>query len=278
MNFTPQGKHLIGGDWVASEARFQSSPAHGQSHSFSVGTAALVDRAVRAAEEAFWSFSATRRETRADFLNRIADEIDLRGAEITEIGSGETGLPGARLEGERGRTTGQLRLFAAHILEGAYLDTRHDSALPERHPAPRPELYMMQRPIGPVAVFGASNFPLAFSVAGGDTAAALAAGCPVVVKGHSAHPGTSEIIAEAIHAAVARCGLHTGVFSLIQGGKREVGTALVQHPLIKAVGFTGSLGGGRALFDLCAARPEPIPVFWRNRLGQSDVSAAGGSE
>jgi alpha-ketoglutaric semialdehyde dehydrogenase len=261
MSFTPRGKHLIGGDWVASDARFQSSPAHGQSYSFAVGTPALVDQAVRAAEEAFWSFSTTRRAKRADFLNAIADEIDLRGAEITEIGSSETGLPGARLEGERGRTTGQLRLFAAHILEGSYLDNRHDSALPDRQPAPRPELYTMQRPIGPVAVFGASNFPLAFSVAGGDTAAALAAGCPVVVKSHSAHPGTCEIIADAIHAAVARCGLHTGVFSLIQGGNREVGAALVQHPLITAVGFTGSLAGGRALFDLCAARPEPIPFF-----------------
>src|SRR5690606_27771040 len=127
--------------------------------------------------------------------------------------------------------------------------------------APRPEIRLMERPIGPVAVFGASNFPLAFSTAGGDTAAALAAGCPVVVKGHSAHPGTGEIIAEAIHAAIVKTGVHPGVFSLIQGGKREVGTSLVQHPRIKAVGFTGSLAGGRALFDLCAARPEPIPFF-----------------
>ena len=120
---------------------------------------------------------------------------------------------------------------------------------------------MMQRPIGPVAVFGASNFPLAFSVAGGDTASALAAGCPVVVKGHDAHPGTSEIVADAIQNAIEKCGVHPGTFSLVQGGTREVGQALVQHPLIKAVGFTGSLGGGRALFDLCAQRPEPIPFF-----------------
>jgi NADP-dependent aldehyde dehydrogenase len=192
---------------------------------------------------------------------RIADAIEARGPQITAIGSSETGLPAARLEGERGRTTGQLRLFAEHILKGDYLDRRHDEALPDRKPLPRPELKMMQRPIGPVAVFGASNFPLAFSVAGGDTAAALAAGCPVVVKGHSAHPGTGEIVADAIHAAIAKCGLHKGVFSLIQGGKRDVGQALVQHPLVKAVGFTGSLAGGRALFDLCAARPEPIPFF-----------------
>ncbi|WP_274963298.1 aldehyde dehydrogenase (NADP(+)), partial [Thioclava electrotropha] len=142
-----------------------------------------------------------------------------------------------------------------------YLDRRHDKALPDRQPLPRPDLRMMQRPIGPVAVFGASNFPLAFSTAGGDTAAALAAGCPVVVKGHSAHPGTGEIVAEAIKAAVEKCNMPKGVFSLIQGGRRDVGQGLVQHPLIKAVGFTGSLGGGRALFDLCAQRPEPIPFF-----------------
>ncbi|MCA1970293.1 MAG: aldehyde dehydrogenase (NADP(+)), partial [Rhizobium sp.] len=191
----------------------------------------------------------------------IAEEIDARGDDITEIGSGETGLPKARLVGERGRTVGQLRLFAAHILKGDYLDRRHDAALPDRQPLPRPDLKLMQRPIGPVGVFGASNFPLAFSTAGGDTASALAAGCPVVVKGHEAHPGTAEIVAAAIDAAIKRCGVHPGVFSLVQGGNREVGTALVQHPLIKAIGFTGSLGGGRALFDLCAKRPEPIPFF-----------------
>jgi NADP-dependent aldehyde dehydrogenase len=133
--------------------------------------------------------------------------------------------------------------------------------LPDRQPAPRPEIRLMQQPIGPVAVFGASNFPLAFSTAGGDTASALAAGCPVVVKGHSAHPGTGEIIAEAVAEAVTKCNLHPGVFSLVQGGRRDVGTALVTHPLIKAVGFTGSLAGGRALFDLCVSRPEPIPFF-----------------
>ena len=261
MTFTPHGKHLIVGDWVAGEASFTSEPAHGDAHSFSVGTPALVDAAVRAAEDAFWTYGYATRETRAAFLNTIADEIDARGEAITQIGTQETGLPEARLQGERGRTVGQLRLFAEHILKGDYLDRRHDKALPDRQPLPRPDMKMVQRAIGPVAVFGASNFPLAFSTAGGDTASALAAGCPVVVKGHSAHPGTGEIIADAIAAAIAKCGMHPGVFSLIQGGKRDVGTALVQHPLIKAVGFTGSLGGGRALFDLCAARPEPIPFF-----------------
>jgi alpha-ketoglutaric semialdehyde dehydrogenase len=175
-----------------------ADPAHGPAHAFSVGTPALVDAPAKAAEAAFWSYGYSSREARAAFLNAIADEIEARADAITEIGTQETGLPEARLQGERGRTTGQLRLFAEHILKGDYLDRRHDAALPDRQPLPRPDLRMVQRPIGPVAVFGASNFPLAFSVAGGDTASALAAGCPVVVKGHSAHPGTSEIVAEAI--------------------------------------------------------------------------------
>ena len=259
--YTPHGKHLIAGEWVGSPSVFSSEPAHGEAHTFHVGTPELVDRACNAAEAAFAAYAGTSRVARAAFLDRIADEIDARGAAITAIGTSETGLPQARLEGERGRTTGPLRLCADHIRKCDYLDRRHDPALPDRQPAPRPELNMMQRPIGPVAVFGASNFPLAFSTAGGDTAAALAAGCPVVVKGHSAHPGTGEIVAEAVQAAIVACGMPAGVFSLIQGGRRDVGQALVQHPLIKAVGFTGSLGGGRALFDLCAARPEPIPFF-----------------
>ena len=255
------GKHLIAGTWVAGETTFQSSPATGGPLTYSVGTPAHVDAAVRAAEAAFPAYAATSREERAVFLEKIAEEIEARGAEITAIGTSETGLPVGRLEGERGRTTGQLRLFASHIRDGAYLDRRTDAAQPDRKPAARPELRMMQRPIGPVAVFGASNFPLAFSTAGGDTASALAAGCPVVVKGHSAHPGTGEIVAQAIDAAVKACGMPAGVFSLVQGGRRDVGEALVQHPLINAVGFTGSLGGGRALFDLCAARKNPIPFF-----------------
>ncbi|MGJ8569376.1 MAG: aldehyde dehydrogenase (NADP(+)) [Hoeflea sp.] len=261
MSFTPHGKHLIAGNWIAGDTTFRSEPADGPAHDFNVGTPGLVDRACMAAEDAFWSYGYTARSERAEFLNAIADEIEARGEEITEIGTQETGLPAGRMEGERGRTVGQLRLFATHIMRGDYLDQRHDPALPERKPMPRPDLKVVQRPIGPVAVFGASNFPLAFSTAGGDTAAALAAGCPVVVKGHNAHPGTGEIVAEAIHAAISRCGIHPGVFSLVQGNTREVGQALVQHPLIRAVGFTGSLGGGRALFDLCAARPEPIPFF-----------------
>lgn len=261
MGYTPHGKQLIAGEKITGETTFNSAPATGTAHSFSVGTPAMIDKACLAAEAAFASYSQTTPQERAVFLETIADEIDARADAITEIGSQETGLPQGRLQGERGRTTGQLKLFASHIRDGNYLDRRFDEALPDRAPIPRPDLKLVQRPIGPVAVFGASNFPLAFSTAGGDTASALAAGCPVVVKGHSAHPGTGEIVGDAIAAAVEKCKLHPGVFSLVQGGKRDVGQSLVQHPLINAVGFTGSLGGGRALFDLCAARENPIPFF-----------------
>lgn len=261
MNYTPHGKHLIAGKWVGGAGTFHSAPVSGTAFSFSIGTPEDVCAAVEAAEEAFLSYGWTTSEQRASFLEKIADEIEARGAAITEIGTAETGLPEARLEGERGRTTGQLRFFADHIRKGSYLDRRKDEALPDRIPLPRPELQMVQRPIGPVAVFGASNFPLAFSTAGGDTASALAAGCPVVVKGHPAHPGTGELVAEAISAAIKSCDIHPGVFSFIQDNGFEVGKALVEHPLICAVGFTGSLRGGRALFDLCAQRPVPIPFF-----------------
>ncbi|MDQ1900988.1 aldehyde dehydrogenase (NADP(+)) [Paracoccus sp. WLY502] len=261
MTFTPHGKHLVAGEWLDGEGTFRSSPAQGDGHDFSAGTADLVNRACEAAEAAFAAYSATSREDRARFLEAIADEIEARAEAITAMGTAETGLPEARLQGERGRTTGQLRLFADHIRKGDYLDRRHDPALPDRQPLPRPDLRLIQRPIGPVGVFGASNFPLAFSTAGGDTASALAAGCPVVVKGHPAHPATGEIVAEAVHAAIQATGMPAGVFNFIHGNTHHVGAALVQHPLIKAVGFTGSLRGGRALFDLCAARPEPIPFF-----------------
>jgi len=262
MTFLPHGKNLVGGSWKSSARTFVSSPVDGgKAHHYSSATVESVDAAAQAAEEAFWSFGYSARETRANFLERIADEIENRGEEITDIGCQETGLPAARFVGERGRTVGQLRLFASHARAGGYLDRRYDAALPNRQPLPPPDLRMLQRPIGPVAVFGASNFPLAFSVAGGDTASALAAGCPVVVKGHPAHPGTSEVVAGAVAAAVAACDLHPGVFSMLHGDTLEAGAALVQHPHIKAVGFTGSLRGGRALFDLCAQREEPIPFF-----------------
>ena len=255
------GNSLVAGEWLGSEARFENAPLDGPSDSFSKGTPELVNLACEKAEEAFWSYGYSTAATRADFLRVVAEEIDARGAAITEVGQRETGLPEARLEGERGRTVGQLRLFADHIEAGDYLDRRHDMALPDRAPLPRPDIRMMQRPLGPVAVFGASNFPLAFSSAGGDTASALAAGCPVVVKGHPAHPGVTDLVAQAFDAAIKKTGVHPGVFSSIQDGGPAVGAALVTHPLIRAVGFTGSLKGGRALFDLCAARPEPIPFF-----------------
>jgi NADP-dependent aldehyde dehydrogenase len=261
MSYVPHGKHLIAGNWVAANETFPSEPTNGEPFSFSRGTPEHVNKAVEAAEEAFATYGWLADEERAKFLETIADEIESRGADITALGTAETGLPEARLEGERGRTTGQLRFFAEHIRKGTYLDRRKDEALPDRTPLPRPELQMVQRPIGPVAVFGASNFPLAFSTAGGDTASALAAGCPVVVKGHPAHPGTGELVADAIAAAIEKCDLHPGVFSLVQDGGQAVGKALVEHPLICAVGFTGSLRGGRALFDLCAQRAVPIPFF-----------------
>lgn len=248
---------------------FENDPVSGEPVSIVAGTVALVEQAAKAAADAFKSYGRATRAQRAELLRAIAEEIDARGALITATGTAETGLPTARLEGERGRTVGQLRLFAEYIEKGDYLDLRHDTALPDRAPLPRPDLRLMQRPLGPVAIFGASNFPLAFSTAGGDTASALAAGCPVVVKGHPGHPGTAAIVAEAIDAAVARCGLHPGTFSQVNDGgpgnggadSRAVGAALVQSPYIKAVGFTGSLGGGRALFDLACRREEPIPFF-----------------
>lgn len=223
--------------------------------------AVTVDAAARAAEEAFLTYGYASSQQRATFLDTIAAEIENRTDQIVVTCMAESHLPEARVRSEIGRTTGQLRMFAGHIRTPDYLDHRHDPALPDRAPLPRPELHLLQRPIGPVAVFGASNFPLAFSTAGGDTASALAAGCPVVVKGHEAHPETSALVADAIHAAVAECDLHPGVFTLVQGTGHAIGAELVQHPLIRAVGFTGSLRGGRALFDLCAQRSAPIPFF-----------------
>ncbi|MTH95437.1 aldehyde dehydrogenase (NADP(+)) [Roseibium sp. RKSG952] len=255
------GRHFILGRWVGGTTTFASSPASGSSMDFAQCPHGLVDTAAAGAEAAFETYGWLTRAERAAFLQTIADEIDARKQEIVDIASNETGLPTPRLSGEHGRTVNQLRQFAKHLEIGGYLDLRHDQAQPERKEAPRPDLRLIQRPIGPVVVFGASNFPLAFSVAGGDTAAALAAGCPVIVKGHPAHPGTSETVARAIEAAVLSSKIEPGVFSLIQGDQHQVGEWLVQHKLITAVGFTGSLRGGRALFDLCARRANPIPFY-----------------
>ncbi|BFM50743.1 aldehyde dehydrogenase (NADP(+)) [Marinomonas sp. THO17] len=220
-----------------------------------------VDQAVALAWQAFDDYRAMAHERRAEFLETIADEILALGDQLVERAMAETGLPQARIEGERGRTMGQLRLFASVVRMGKFLDARIDPALPDRAPLPRADLRLQKIPLGPVAVFGASNFPLAFSVAGGDTASALAAGCPVVVKAHSAHPGTSELVGRAIQQAVKKCHLPEGVFSLLFGAGSDVGGALVAHPDIKAVGFTGSRAGGVALMNIAANRSEPIPVY-----------------
>lgn len=260
MTWTPSGKHLIAGEWVQSASTFTSYPYQGKSHQFSAGTKEEVKKACEKADEAFWSYGYLSRQERSRFLVKIAEAIEKRMDALVNIAHEETAKPKAGLEGETARTINQLKMFADHILNDDYLDYRHDEALPERTP-PRPDLIMVQRPVGPVGVFGASNFPIAFSTAGGDTAAALAAGCPVVVKGHPAHPGTGEIVAEAINEAREACEIHPGVFSFVQGNTNEVGEALALDPHIKAIGFTGSLGGGRALYNLCASREVPIPFF-----------------
>jgi len=229
--------------------------------SYGGATAADVAKACGLAESAFTPYRATTPEVRATFLELVASKIDALGDALTDRACAETGLPRGRIEGERGRTVGQLRLFAREVREGSWQDVRLDPALPDRKPLPRPDLRMRMIPLGPVGVFGASNFPLAFSVAGGDTASALAAGCPVVVKGHPAHPGTSEMVGRAIQAAVKEAGMPEGVFSLLFGVGDTVGQALVADPHIKAVGFTGSRAGGLALAKIAAARPEPIPVY-----------------
>jgi alpha-ketoglutaric semialdehyde dehydrogenase len=232
-----------------------------QGTAFTVHGPAEVGALCTAAAEAFDSYRGTNRETRATFLEKIAEEILEIGDHLIEEAMSESGLPRARLEGERGRTMGQLRLFADVVRKGAWQQLRIDPALPDRQPLPRPDIRLRMIPVGPVAVFGASNFPLAFSTAGGDTASALAAGCPVVVKGHPAHPRTGELVASAIARAVAACGLPIGVFGHLVGPSKELGAALVQDPRIAAVGFTGSRGGGLALAKLAQARDVPIPVY-----------------
>jgi alpha-ketoglutaric semialdehyde dehydrogenase len=213
------------------------------------------------ADEAFAVYRKTSGRERAAFLRRIADGIEAIIPEIVDRANRETALPEARLKGEAARTINQLRLFAQVVEEGSWVNARIDPAQPERKPLPRSDIRSMLRPLGPVAVFGASNFPLAFSAAGGDTAAAFAAGNPVIVKAHHAHPGTSELVGQVIARAAAECGLPAGVFALLFGPGAEIGAALVEHPNVKAVGFTGSLSGGKALMDRAAARPEPIPCF-----------------
>ena len=220
-----------------------------------------VDRAANLAEEAFAIYSRLPGMEKGRFLRHIATGIESIAPELVERAHQETALPEKRLQGEVARTVNQLRLFAQVIEEGSWAMARIDPAEPRRAPLPRADIRSVLRPLGPVAVFAASNFPLAFSVAGGDTASALAAGNPVIVKAHSAHPGTSEMVGQVICRSLRECGLPAGVFALIFGSGALVGSALVQHPAIKAVGFTGSLSGGKALMQLAATRPEPIPCF-----------------
>ncbi|RAU45816.1 MULTISPECIES: aldehyde dehydrogenase (NADP(+)) [unclassified Pseudomonas] len=228
-------------------------------YDFHQATEAEVDAAARAAASAYPMYRALSAEKRAQFLDAIADEIDALDDEFIATVCRETALPTARIQGERARVTGQMRLFAKVLRRGDFYGARIDLPLPDRKPAPRPDLRQYRIGLGPVAVFGASNFPLAFSTAGGDTASALAAGCPVVFKAHSGHMATAEIVAGALVRAAERTGMPNGVFNMIYGG--GVGEWLVKHPAIQAVGFTGSLKGGRALCDMAAARPQPIPVF-----------------
>ncbi|QHF45100.1 aldehyde dehydrogenase (NADP(+)) [Pseudomonas sp. S35] len=225
------------------------------------GNAEHVAQACALAWAAFDGYRETSLEQRATFLETIAAQIEALGDALIDRAVAETGLPRPRIQGERGRTCGQLRSFARTVRAGEWLDVRVDTAQPQRAPLPRPDLRQRHIALGPVAVFGASNFPLAFSVAGGDTASALAAGCPVIVKAHSAHPGTSELVGQALTRAVRACGLPDGVFSLLYGSGREVGIALVTDARIKAVGFTGSRSGGLALTQAAQARPEPIAVY-----------------
>lgn len=239
------------------------NPATGASLSteFQEATSEEIEKAIQLAEDAFIVYRKKSGKEKAAFLEQI-------GAEIMEVGDAlikrcmeETGLPEARLQGERGRTVNQLKLFATLLREGSWIDARIDTAIPDRQPIPKPDIRQIKIALGPVGIFGASNFPLAFSVAGGDTASALAAGCPVIVKAHPAHPGTSEMVAAAIIQAGKKRGMPEGVFSMVQGASVEVGMAIVKHPLIKAIGFTGSFKGGKAIYDAAVSRVEPIPVY-----------------
>ncbi len=258
------GELFIGGRRIARAEKFFGIEAASGAQlqpGFSTATAADIDAACELAWDAFDSYRQLAAEARAAFLEAIAENIMALGEDLLTRANAETGLPLPRLTGERARTVGQLRLFADEVRKGGWQGVRIDPALPDRKPLPRADLRLRKIPLGPVAVFGASNFPLAFSVAGGDTAAALAAGCPVVVKGHPAHPGTSELVARAIVDAVQGCKLPEGVFSLLNGTSNALGGGLVAHPRIKAVGFTGSRAGGLALMKIAAERPEPIPVY-----------------
>ncbi|QFT20174.1 Alpha-ketoglutaric semialdehyde dehydrogenase [Pseudomonas sp. THAF187a] len=257
------GHNYIGGERRAAgtveHKSLDASSGEALPYTFIQATPEEVDAAAQAAAAAYPLYRNLSAVRRAEFLEAIADEIDALGDDFVALVTRETALPAARIQGERGRTSGQMRLFAKVLRRGDFYGARIDRAQPERQPLPRPDLRQYQIGVGPVAVFGASNFPLAFSTAGGDTASALAAGCPVVFKAHSGHMATAECVADALIRAAEKTGMPKGVFNMIFGG--GVGEILVKHPAIQAVGFTGSLKGGRALCDMAAARPQPIPVF-----------------
>ena len=228
---------------------------------FKEATKEEINEAAEKAATAFQEYRKTNGIQRADFLDRIAEEIEHVREDLIQRCNLETGLPEARLSGELGRTTNQLRLFSGLLREGSWVNARIDTSDPDRKPIPKPDMRSMQIPLGPVGVFGASNFPLAFSVAGGDSASALAAGCTIIVKAHPAHPGTSEIVGNAVRKAVLACNMPDGTFSMVHGKTNEVGLAIVKNENVKAIGFTGSFNGGKALFDAAAQREEPIPVY-----------------
>lgn len=260
-----KGQSIIAGNRVAGAGRiiYGYNPATDEAlePSYSMIDESQLKIATLAAAEAYRSFSRLDPENHARFLEKVADNIDALDEELTQRLMTETGLSEARAVGERGRTVNQLRLFASVVRQGDFRGVRWDPAMPERTPMPRPDMRQRKIPLGPVAVFGASNFPLAFSVAGGDTASALAAGCPVVFKAHNAHPGTSELVGTAVTEAVKDSGLHPGVFSMIYGPGSSIGQALATDPAIKAVGFTGSRSAGTSLMRAGANREVPIPVY-----------------
>src|SRR5215472_7226108 len=259
------GHSLIGFKEGAGAGRslYAHNPTTGQQLQppFIPATPEEVDRAVQLAADAFKTYSHATGRERGAFLRKVAEKIEAITPEIAERAAQETALPGPRLEGEIARTCYQLRLFAQVAEEGSWVNARIDHADPERKPLPKPDIRSLLRPLGPVVVFGASNFPLAFSVAGGDTASALAGGNTVIVKAHAAHPGTSELVGRALQESVRECGLPEGAFSLLFGHGSEVGTALMKHPLVRAGGFTGSRTAGRILMDIAASRAEPIPFY-----------------
>ncbi|HZR64727.1 MAG TPA: aldehyde dehydrogenase (NADP(+)) [Terriglobales bacterium] len=259
------GKSIIGSrEGTEASTKFRAhNPKTGSQldPEFSSATAEDVNRAAELAHAAFQNYSRSSGREKGKFLRQIASNIETVTSELVERAELETALPKPRLQSETARTCNQLRLFAQLVEEGSWLMARIDRPDPDRKPLPKPDIRSLLRPLGPVVVFGASNFPLAFSVAGGDTASALAGGNPVIVKGHSAHPGTSEIVGRAVREAVRQCNLPEGVFSLLFGGGNEVGAALMKHPLVKAGGFTGSRTAGKILMNVAASRPEPIPFY-----------------